>query len=264
MSDSLTRAGLKAFETSRVILVYNPNHTASMSQAIPFLTFQQQGIYKTYVFVDRFTTVTRDNLMKLEASILRDFLIAGIISNGIKMNYRKLSSNQFLAKLFMEIYTKLFSRIINREYSIGADKKIFDTVQYFINRFFLERVFESADNKDNIENLCSSIYRYVDDVTASQNKQTYDQANIIKLSHLLALISDLSSRMRTLSLRTFLNAWNNFYYSPSLLAIENIEYFIFMILTMISGNNVINISSSDAVKNAKGIKNLKPELEKLI
>jgi len=37
-----------------------------------------------------------------------------------------------------------------------------------------------------------------------------------------------------------------------------------MVLTMMSGNNVINISSSDIVKNAKGIKNLKPELEKLI
>ena len=264
MSDPLTRAGVRSFENSRVVLVYNPNHNTSMSQGIPFLTFQQKGIYNTYIFADRFVTVTRDNIMKMESSILRDFLIAGSISNGIKTNYRKLSSNQFLAKIFMEIYTKLFSRIINREYSIGADKKMFNTVQYFSNRFFLERVFESADNKDNIENLCQSVYTYVDEVGIAQNKQKYDEANITKLSHLLLLINELSVRMKTLQLRTFLNAWNNFYYSPSLLAIENIEYFIFMVLTMMSGNNVINISSSDIVKNAKGIKNLKPELEKLI
>jgi len=75
MSDPLTRAGVRSFENSRVVLVYNPNHNTSMSQGIPFLTFQQKGIYNTYIFADRFVTVTRDNIMKMESSILRDFLI---------------------------------------------------------------------------------------------------------------------------------------------------------------------------------------------
>ena len=195
---------------------------------------------------------------------MRDFLISGIISNGIKNDYRRLSSNQFLAKTFMEIYSKLFMRVINREYSIGADKKLFDSVQYWINRFFLERVFESADSKENIEKLCISTYRYVDEVTATQNQQIYDKANVEKLSHLLEVINNSTPRMRTLQLGTFLNAWNNFYYSPALLAADNIEYFIFMVIALMSGNNIISVTSSDVVKDSRGVKNIKPELEKLI
>jgi len=195
---------------------------------------------------------------------LRDFLISGAISNGVKENYRKLSSNQFLTKILTEIYTKLFIRVINREYSIGANKQLFDTVQYWISRFFLERVIESADSKENIEKLAASVYKYTDEVMAAQNQQMYDKANITKLSHLLEIINNAAPRMRTLQLGTFLNAWNDFYYSPSLLAIENIEYFIFMVLALLSGNNIVNISSSDVVKEAKGIKNFKQELEKLL
>lgn len=264
MSDTLTRAGIKAFDMGKVQLIYNPNSSISLTQAIPFLTFKQSFGYITYIFADRFITMTRDGILNMQASILRDFLITGVISNGIKNNYRALSSNQLLGKILMEIYVKLFSRVINRIYSIGADKKLFDSVQYWIGRFFLERVLESADNKENIEILAASVYKYIDEVTAAQNQQIYDKANITKLSHLLSILNNASPRMRTLQLGTFLNEWNNFLYSPALLAADNIEYFIFVVLTLLSGNNIVNISSSDVVKEAKNIKNLKPELEKLI
>ena len=264
MNDNLTRAGIKAFENDKVVIIYNNNPKLSLTQGIPFLTFKQSAGYITYIFADRFITLNRDGVLTIQSAILRDFLISGAISNGIKNNYRALSSNQFLAKLFMEIYSKLFTRVINREYSIGANKELFDSVQYFVNRFFLERVFESADNKQNIEKLASSTYKYVDEVKAAQNQQDYDKFNITKLSHLLLLINESSPRMKTLQLGTFLNAYCNYLYPPSLLGVDNIEYFIMLVIMLIGGNNIINIAASDIVKEAKGIKNLKPELEKLI
>ena len=49
-----------------------------------------------------------------------------------------------------------------------------------------------------------------------------------------------------------------------MMAIDNIEYLIFMVLTLLSGNNIINVHASDIVKETKGIKDLRGELLKLI
>jgi len=49
-----------------------------------------------------------------------------------------------------------------------------------------------------------------------------------------------------------------------MLAIDNIEYLIFMIICLLNGNNIININASDIVKETKGIKDFRGELLKLI
>ena len=70
--------------------------------------------------------------------------------------------------------------------------------------------------------------------------------------------------MRSAHLGTLLNDWINYYYIPSTLAVDNIEYLIFMCITLLAGNNIINISASDVVKETKNIKSFRGELLKLI
>lgn len=70
--------------------------------------------------------------------------------------------------------------------------------------------------------------------------------------------------MKSLNLGTFLSDWINYYYPQSMLAVDNIEYLVFMIICLLSGNNIINISAGDIVKEAKSIKQFRGELLKLI
>lgn len=175
-----------------------------------------------------------------------------------------LSTNQFLQKILTEIYTKFFTRVINREYSIGADKIVFDTIQYWINRFFLENIFGAADTPENIERIATAYFKYIDEMKAAEIKKRYEEVSPSKISELLSLLSEASPRMRNINLGRFISNWVNYYYIPSMLAIDNIEYLIFMIMTMLSGNNIINTSASDIVKETKGIKDLRGELLKLI
>ena len=44
---------------------------------------------------------------------------------------------------------------------------------------------------------------------------------------------------------------------------DNIEYFIFMIIAILGGNNIVSIAPSELVKETKNINNFKPELIKL-
>lgn len=264
ITDTLTREAMKAFDDERIVLVYNNVPSLSMTQALPFITFKTKKGYITYVFVDKYITVSRDGILTMQAPILRDLLTGALIANGIKSNYNALSSNQYLQKITMEIYTKLFTRIINREYSIAADKIVFDTIQYWINKFFLLNVFGATDTSENIEKLSLSHIKFLDETQIDDIKRRYDEVNPSTITDILDLIKSASSRMKGLQLGIFMRDWTNYYFIPSALAIDNIEYLIFMCITLLSGNNIINISASEIVKEAKNIKSFKGELLKLI
>ena len=264
ISDTLTRSAIKAFDEGKTVLIYNNVQSLSVTQALPFITFKTKNGYATYVFMDKYISINRDGVMNLQAPVLRDLLIGALISNGLKTNYNMLSTNQYLQKTLMGIYTKFVTRILNRQFSIAADKIVFDTIQYWINKFFLTRIYGANDTPENLEILSKSHIKYLDELQIDDIKRQYEEANPSIISELLELVKTASPRMKALTLGSFLSDWINYYYVPSMLAVDNIEYLIFMIMALLSGNNIISIAASDIVKETKNIKSIRSELLKLI
>ena len=266
ITDTLTKEAMKAFDDERIVLVYNDVPKLSITQALPFITLKVKARddYVTYVFVDKYINKSRDGVLSMQAPILRDLLTAAVISNGLKRNYQALSTNQYLQKTCMEIYCKLFCRVLNREFSIAADKAKMDTIQYWVNKFFLLQIFGAADTPENIETLSKAHVKYLDEIGIEEMKNKYNEVNPMDISGLLELVQTASPRMKTLKLGLFLNDWINYYYIPSMLAVDNIEYMLFMCITLLAGNNIINIGASDIVKDTKNIKSFRGELLKLI
>jgi len=225
---------------------------------------KSQNKYITYVFVDKYITVSRDNVMNIQSPVLRDLLIGAIISNKLKTNYQMIASNDYMQKTLMNLYTKFIMRIINRQFAISSDKIAWDILVYWINRFFLNIVLGANNTPENIENMAKSDFKYIDELKYDEIKQTYDIANPQKISQLLDLLKTVSVRMKSLYLGSFLSDWFNYYYYPAALAPDTLEYLIFMIILLLSGNNIISIAASDIVKEQKGIKTFRAELLKLI
>lgn len=264
ISDTLTREAIKAFDEERVQLIYNQNPALSVSQALPFISYRRKNGPVGYIFVDKYISVSRDNVMNISAPVLRDLLTAGMISAGLKNNYNKLQSNQLLQQILLDVYTKFFIRIINRLYSVASNKEVLETIQFFVSKYFLLNVFETLDDDDVVNSLCSEQLKYIDDLKFQEIKTQYSIANPKTISQLLELIKTTSPRMKTLGLGIFLSNWINYYYTPATLAIDTIEYLIFMTLTLLSGTNIVSITASDVVKESKNIKSFRGELLKII
>ena len=262
-TDTLTRAALKAFDEEKIVLIYNNVPKLSVVQALPFITFKTAKGYVTYIFVDKYIRITRDNVMTMEATILRDLLIGALVANGLKNNYERLATSQYLQKVCMEIYTKLMTRIINKDYSIAADKQLFDAIQYYINKFFLQQVFCASDSPENIDKLSLDHCKFVDELGVSDMKAKYNEVNPQTISDLLNMLKEISPRMKQINMASFMSSWINYYYPPATFAIDNIEYLLFMIVTLLNGNNIINVGASNIVKDAKNIKSFRAELLKL-
>ena len=263
--DSLSRAAIKAFDEGKIVLIHNEESNLSVTQAIPFLTFKRADGNITYIFTNKtFVTTSRDNILNIKTPILQDLFIGALIANTLKNNYSALATNQFLLKILMEVYTKFVCRILNKEYQIIPDKILYDTIQYWVNKFFALKIFETTDDMNNIENVTTKHFKYIDEMKFDEIRRQYDEKDPKNISELLDLIKESNPRMKTLGLGNFISTWINYFYLPSTLAIDNIEYLIFMVISLLRGSNFISLAASEIVKDAKGIKALKEELLKII
>ena len=265
VTDSLTRLAIKEFDKQKVILIFNEDPSKSITKTLPFITFKtKSGSHVTYVFMKQYITIGRNGIINLQPAVLRDLLIAAAIANGIRSDYTKLSSNTFIRDTLTMLYTEFMTRIINRQYAIKSDRIAFDSLQYWIRKFFMLRIFGSNDTPDNIERVATKDLKYLEQIQLEEVKRSYDDANPTVFSELLELLKNASSRMKTLNQARFYSDWVNYYGIPSMLAMDNVEYLIFMITSLQAGNNIISIAASDIVKECKTIKGLREELLKLI
>lgn len=260
----LSRSAVKAFDRGEIVLLYNKNVEQRMTQAIPFLTFRKSGSYITYLFMDKYISENEDGSLNVNVSVLHDFMTSALISNALKTDYQKLLNNSFLESILPKLYSQFFMRIVNREFLITADKVLYDTVKYYISKFFLIKIFETTANDDGIENIITSDLKYIDDLRYNEIYENYKIKSPNCVSELIQLLSTASSRMSSMNYASFISQWMNYFYLPATLAIDNIEYLIFMVLSLIGGNNVISIAASEVVKETKGMVSFKPELMKLL
>lgn len=265
-SNSLSMNALKQYDAGKIVLLYNDNPKLSMIKLLPFITLRKGAEYITYVFMDTYVSNNKKSgKLTISPSVVHDLMLGAMISNGIKSNYAGLSSNEYLEKTLMNIYCDFFTRILNREYMLGSEKQVFDLIKYYINRFFLAKIFESSSTVEKQDLLAAAHFKNADQIALNNAKSTYDEASPNNVSELLGLIKTLLPRMQTLDLGLFLNNWITYYYPAAAAAIDNIEYLIFMIISLKNDTGVlINHNASGIVKETKNIKMFDGELLKLI
>lgn len=265
VSDTLTRASVKAFDSEKVVLIYNDSAAQTITKTLPFITFNMKnGRYVTYVFMKPYITIGRNGILNLQPSILRDLLISATVANGIRTDYSRLAGNITLRDAMTDMYTEFMIKILNREFAIKSDRNTFETLQYWIRKFFMTKIYGTSDNPTNVETAAKSNIKNMDSIRIEEIVRQYDEANPAVMSELIELLKIASTRMKGLNLAKFYSDWINYYGIPSMLALDNVEYLIFMIISLQSGNNVISIAASDVVKECKGIKGFREELLKLI
>lgn len=265
VTDSLTRAAIKAFDEGQTVLIYNEDSSKSVTKTLPFITFKMKsGKHVTYVFVRQHISINRNGIMTLQPAVLRDLLIAAAISSGIRTDYSRLSNNIYLRDILAELYTQFFTRIINRQYSIQSDRIAFESLKYWIKKFFMLRIFGTNDSPESVDNVITKDFKYVDGLKLEEIRRLYNDTNPVVISELVNVLKNASPRMANINLVRLYSDWVNYYGIPSMLAMDNIEYLMFMITSLQAGNNIISIAASDIVKECKGIKGFREELLKLV
>jgi hypothetical protein len=264
-ADSFSKAALSAFDNGTIKLIYaEVPKNAPWTQAIPFLSFRQGNKLTTYIFMNEYAGLNRQGKFTIVPATLNILFRSAFAANRIKENNDRVVSNQYFQKVTMEIYGKIIARVFMREYLAGSDRVLMDGLNYLIHRFFLAKVFESVEQPESIEKLATLHFRFIDDLKYSELRALYNNTNPQNFQEFIEMVKPLSPRMDNLTLKIFMDRFLIMYHGPALLAIENYEYLIFMIIALLTGGNIISIGAHELVAETKNIKSFNSELLKLI
>lgn len=260
---------LAAFARGEIELLYN--RTVKVPLATPFIVRRDPSFsgntfnIKASIFIANYGAVSKKaNAFEIPMKNLYVLMESAFVALTIHKYPNKLQRSYGLMKILCSIYTSMFTRIMNREYSLSLDQDLYDRVNFVISRFFLEKVW-GLTNMDiifnnamvNIQNPNVSDLKIVSD--------NYDAAEIKDVGDMLLFIKDLSQRLTSLSVRYIIQRFMITYYGGAVMAIDYLPYMFYVVInTLLGGFLLSQTSLADIIKNNRQVRTFYPELVKIV
>lgn len=220
---------------------------------------------KSTIFIANFGTISKKtNTFEIPMKNLYVLMESAYIALYIHTHPNSIERNYGLMKLVCSIYTTMFTRILNKEYSLSLDQGLYDRTNFIISRFFLEKIW-GLKNADVIFNTSMINIQNPNVTDLKMMSQIYDDANVNDVGDMLLLIKDLSPRLSNLSVRYMIQRFMTTYHGAAVVAIDYLPYMFFVVINTILGGFLLNQTTlADIIKNQKMIRTFYPELSKMI
>lgn len=255
---------LKAFDEGKIRLIYNKNDHVTI--ALPFVVLNIGGKACANIFINEFSSLTKGDTPQLTIEMKRLYTLMESAFIGLvffsKPTY--FTRNTTFVKAFMNVYSQMVLRILNREYALSLTKDLYDATNYYTSRFFLERIL-GVTNKDVVHSYASGSCNNPSDTTMNLCNSLYSEAKVVTINDFVDFIAKSDTKMNDLRFRYFFQRWASSYGTGATLAIDSFPYFYYCIANVILGGFLVNTTAiSDFVKNTKGINSIYPELIRIV
>lgn len=265
----LADAVLQSYAKGEIELLYNK--TVKVPIATPFIIRRdpsfEGNVYgiKATIFISNFSTI-RKNSSSLDIPMKNLYVLmeSAYVALYSHTHPSAIERNYGLMKIMCSIYTSMFTRILNKEYSLSLDQSLYDKTNFIISRFFLENIW-GVKNKDVIFNTAMINIQNPNVTELSMLSHDYDEAEIKDVGDMLLMIQGLSPRLSNLSVRYIIQRFMTTYHGASTIAIDYLPYLFFVIINTLLGGFLLNQTTlADIIKNQKTIRSFYPELSKMI
>ena len=148
---------LSLFESGRIVISYNDSKQPIPSYIPAYLITDPKT--KLPISVCNVTLIGNLNKEKTNLNIntrqLYTCMQTGTILLGCLNNWNAITMNQNICKLGAEIYSKLFTKVLDRMFAVNLDVNKTDVLKFKAAEFFLKNVLEKT-NENNIQNIATS------------------------------------------------------------------------------------------------------------
>ena len=253
---------IEAYDNGKVELLYS--REVKIGTSLPFIVRRNGDSVVATIFIASFGKMDKDNQFVIPVKQLYALMESAYIALSMQLDPTKIQRNVSLMRMCENVYTAMFMRILNKNYSLTTDKVLHDKASYVINRFFLEKIWEYP-NTGLVDSYASADLQYIDDLELGRMKQGYENAQISDLDQMLNYVKTISPRMTDLNVRFFIEQFVNTYHGGSIMAMDYLPYLFFVITNVILSSFLVSQGSlNDLVKNVKGINKFYQELSKTI
>jgi hypothetical protein len=232
----------------RLIPIFNKDRI-KIPTPIPAFLYNNNGKAVSLVNLTNYGTKDRDGEFHIDTRQLFAVLQTGVVALGCYENWNAISMNQSVGKLGALIYSKIFSKVLDKMFAINLDPIKSDKVKFITAKFFLLNIL----GKSNGESVNNIAYSVCQNETTRSTIMAFDQSlpttAYHRLDDFINAISINVEGCHTLTFRTFIDTYIKMYHFSSIFALEYFPYFCHMLFSVAVG---AHINSEYLIENLVG------------
>lgn len=232
---------LNEFNNGKIILKYSA--TSKLPTCMPFFLTKIQGQVVAVVATDTYGTFDEElNTLKIDAKKLYCIMEAAYLAKVIYFNSDRISTTSSIYSIGSEIYSAMFTRVLNKKYALNVDKSKMHKVVMLASKFFMINIMGASDS--------DMVFNYAIKNCHNGNVYTLKETNALvkpeaytsfdKFIEELATNTSLGLNFKDLKVRGYLEAFMNMYDSSALLSLECFPYFVYTVTCVINGAYINN------------------------
>lgn len=246
---------LEAFNQGTIQIMYGIN--SKLPTCLPFfLTKTNKDRIVAIVVADLYGTLDKEtNSVKIDPKKLYCMMEAAYLSIVCYDHSNELSTKSIVLSGGSNIYSMMFTRVLNKKYSLNIDKTKMHKVILLSSMFYLINIM-GLTNNDIVFNYsiknCPNGNLYTLQQTANMMK-TEDFADLETFIKAITR-PEVGLNLKDLTVRNYLESFISMYEASALLSIESFYYFLYNIISVTNGAYINNQYVLEDIVGATGNK----------
>lgn len=241
---------VEAFKDGSIIPMTCLTSTARLPGMVPAFAAQGRGKgVNIYVNLTNHSSQAKDGTLNMDTKALYTLLQTGVIYKACFYNLAGLQKHIKFNKSASYVYSSMFTRVLNKSFSLNTFPDKYDEIAYLSSKFFLVNVLQREDN-EIVSNIaagnCKDISRMVLDDLDNRVLQE-KESPYASIENLVAFISGNIKGLERLNVRGFLDAFVVMYSAGSLMSLEFLPFFLHTIFSVVIGSFMVNQYSFEPI-----------------
>ena len=238
----LKNSVLKAVEEGIVVpMMYPPGITMNykVPTCLPFILMKGDGVTKAIAILDNYATFDKEGkTITIDANKLYCLLETAFIARSIQEHFKGIRHNTTIYNEATSIYAHMFTRILNKEYSLNVDKTQFNKVLFLASKFFMINLLQMEGNEDIIFNYASKTAGEISPIIVKRLHTEFDPKAYANISTFVTELANkaflINSSMSKLTVREYVDKFIRTYSNAALFGLEHFSYFLFTIISTLN------------------------------
>lgn len=221
-------------QNGKLTPVYNSSPTVNIPSSIPAILTIKDGKIRCFVNLSNHSKKNKEDELVIDNNKLFVLLQAGEVYLLTYEYFTRLQRDSDIIKYGSELYSKMFTNILNKKFAINIDDTRYSQVLFLTSKFFLINVLgkEPSIEVDNysLRNCKIASTSLIDGVNRTFNPSDYS-----KLKNFIEALAVNIRGLEKLTVRGYLDSFANTYGPSTLFALEFLPFFLNTVFSVIIG-----------------------------
>lgn len=240
---ALKNSVLNAVDNNKIIMMYSPDGVKMPSCMPWFLTRDKSGKIVAVVCIDVYGTKSANSTdINIDPKKLYVMLEGAYLALVYANNFKAVSINSNIITNGSLIYSQMFTKILNKKYSLNINKDKQNKFIFLSSKFFLLNILGLNNSNvvynyalNNCKNPNQMSIQELDDEFPLEAYESFDK-------FLLELINNQGTKdhIPGLNVRGYLESFIQTYDGSALLSLESFPYFMYNIISVVDAGFINN------------------------